>query len=127
VFNSDDFSGGNISKKEDEFLDRLPTQDNNGRWTTFVEALDSPNALLALGFYELEEWGVWSRTENPKLVLPYFVHGEVFIEIETVGFGPNIGQDNHMSIGGASSTINLVQQPQTSIHFFNIASPSRTI
>ena len=127
MFNSDDFSGGNISKKEDEFLDRLPTQDNNGRWTTFVEALDSPNALLALGFYELEEWGVWSRTENPKLVLPYFVHGEVFIEIETVGFGPNIGQDIHMSIGGASSTINLVQQPQTSIHFFNVASPSRTI
>ena len=58
MFNSDDFSGGNISKKEDEFLDRLPTQDNNGRWTTFVEALDSPDALLALGFYELEEWGV---------------------------------------------------------------------
>ena len=127
MFNSDDFSGGNISKKEDEFLDRLPTQDNNGRWTTFVEALDSPDALLALGFYELEEWGVWSRTENPKLVLPYFVHGEVFIEIETVGFGPNIGQDIHMSIGGASSTINLVQQPHTSIHFFNVDSPSRTI
>ena len=127
MFNSDDFSGGDISKKEVEFLDRLPTQDNIGRWTTFVEALDSPNALLALGFYELEEWGVWSRTENPKLVLPYFVHGEVFIEIETVGFGPNIGQDIHMSIGGASSTINLVHQPQTSIHFFNVTSPSRTI
>ncbi|MSV59134.1 MAG: hypothetical protein F2891_00890, partial [Actinobacteria bacterium] len=84
MFNSDDFSGGNISKKEDEFLDRLPTHPWDGRRQIFSETLDSPNALLALGFYELEEWGVWSRTENPKLVLPFLLHGEVFIEIESV-------------------------------------------
>jgi hypothetical protein len=127
VFNSDDFHGGNLSKKEQEFFSRLPTQENDGRWSRFDESLDSPNALIALGFYELEEWGVWSRTENPKLVLPFLVHGEVFIEIETVGFGPNIGREIHISIGGATSSITLAQQPHTSIHFFNVASPSRTI
>jgi hypothetical protein len=127
VFNSDDFNGGNLSKKEQEFFSRLPTQENDGRWSRFDESLDSPNALIALGFYELEEWGVWSRTENPKLVLPFLVHGEVFIEIETVGFGPNIGREIHISIGGATSSITLAQQPHTSIHFFNVASPSRTI
>ena len=127
MFNSDDFNGGNLSKKEQEFFSRLPTQENDGRWSRFDESLDSPNALIALGFYELEEWGVWSRTENPKLVLPFLVHGEVFIEIETVGFGPNIGREIHISIGGATSSITLAQQPHTSIHFFNVASPSRTI
>jgi hypothetical protein len=127
VFNSDDFNGGNLSKKEQEFYSRLPAQENDGRWSRFDESLDSPNALIALGFYELEEWGVWSRTENPKLVLPYFVHGEVFIEIETVGFGPNIGREIHISIGGVTSSIALAQQPHTSIHFFNVDSPSRTI
>lgn len=127
MFNSDDFNGGNLSKKEQEFFSRLPTQENDGRWSRFDESLDSPNALIALGFYELEEWGVWSRTENPKLVLPYFVFGEVFIEIETVGFGPNIGREIHISIGGATSSITLAQQPHTSIHFFNVDSPSRTI
>lgn len=127
MFNSDDFSDGNISKKEQEFFDCLPIQQNNGRWYTFEETLGSPSALIALGFYELEEWGVWSRTENPKLVLPFPVHGEVFIEIETVGFGPNIGQEIHMSIGGNASSISLAQQPQTSIHFYNISTPSRTI
>jgi len=127
VFNSDDFNGGNLSKKEQEFYSRLPAQENDGRWSRFDESLDSPNALIALGFYELEEWGVWSRTENPKLVLPYFVYGEVFIEIETVGFGPNIGREIHISIGGVTSSIALAQQPHTSIHFFNVDSPSRTI
>ena len=127
MLDSNDFRGGNLSNKEQEFFDRLPTQENDGRWSRFVESLDSPNALIALGFYELEEWGVWSRTENPKLVLPYFVFGEVFIEIETVGFGPNIGREIHISIGGVTSSIALAQQPHTSIHFFNVASPSRTI
>jgi hypothetical protein len=127
VLDSNDFRGGNLSNKEQEFFDRLPTQENDGRWSRFVESLDSPNALIALGFYELEEWGVWSRTENPKLVLPYFVCGEVFIEIETVGFGPNIGREIHISIGGVTSSIALAQQPHTSIHFFNVDSPSRTI
>ena len=127
MFNSDDFNGGNLSKKEQEFYSRLPAQENDGRWSRFDESLDSTNALIALGFYELEEWGVWSRTENPKLVLPYFVYGEVFIEIETVGFGPNIGREIHISIGGVTSSIALAQQPHTSIHFFNVDSPSRTI
>ncbi len=127
MLDSNDFRGGNLSNKEQEFFDRLPTQENDGRWSRFVESLDSPNALIALGFYELEEWGVWSRTENPKLVLPYFVCGEVFIEIETVGFGPNIGREIHISIGGVTSSIALAQQPHTSIHFFNVDSPSRTI
>lgn len=127
MFNSDDFSGGNISKKEDEFLDRLPTHPWDGRRRIFSETLDSPDALLALGFYELEEWGVWSRTENPKLVLPFVVHGEMFIEIETVGFGPNIGRDIQMTIGGVTSNITLSPHQSSSSHLMQIASPSRTI
>lgn len=127
MLDSNDFSGGNISKKEQEFFDRLPSQPWDGRRCTFDETLDSPSALLALGFYELEEWGVWSRTENPKLVLPFLVHGEVFIEIETVGFGPNVGQSIQMSIGGHTSTITLSEQPHTSIHSYSISHPSRII
>jgi hypothetical protein len=127
VLDSNDFSGGNLSKKEQEFFDRLPTKPWDGRRCTFTEALDSPNALLALGFYELEEWGVWSRTENPKLVLPFLVHGEVFIEIETVGFGPNIGQEVHMSIGGTNASITLSPHLHTSSHLLHVTEPSRTI
>ena len=127
MLDSNDFSGGNLSKKEQEFYSRLPTQENDGRWSRFDESLDSPNALIALGFYELEEWGVWSRTENPKLVLPFLVHGEVFIEIETVGFGPNIGQEVHMSIGGTNASITLSPHLHTSSHLLHVTEPSRTI
>ena len=83
--------------------------------------------MIAPGFYELEQWGVWSRTKNPKLVLPFLVEGEVFVKIETLGIGPNIGREIRMSIGGAETRITLSQQPQTSTHFFNIKTPSRTI
>jgi hypothetical protein len=83
--------------------------------------------LIAPGFYELEQWGVWSRTKNPKLVLPFLVEGEVFVKIETLGIGPNIGREIRMSIGGAETRITLSQQPQTSTHFFNTNTPSRTI
>lgn len=127
MFDSDDFSDGNISKKEQAFFDRLPTHPWDGRRQVFTETLDSPDALLALGFYELEEWGVWSRTENPKLVLPFLVQGEVFIEIESVGFGPNIGQSVYMSIGGDTSTINLHPNLHSSSHLLHVATPSRTI
>ena len=127
VFNSDDFIGENISRREQEFFDRLPTQQSDGGWCTYVEAQDSPSALIAPGFYELEKWGVWSRTNNPKLVLPFHVEGEVFVKIDTLGIGPNVGREIRMSIGGVDAKITLSQQLQTSTHIFNITTPSRTI
>ena len=127
MFNSDDFIGGNISRREQEFFDRLPTQQSDGGWCTYVEAQDSPSALIAPGFYELENWGVWSRTNNPKLVLPFLVEGEVFVKIDTLGIGPNVGREIRMSIGGVDAKITLSQQLQTSTHIFNITTPSRTI
>ena len=124
---SDDFIAGNILQKEQEFFNRLPSQQWNGQKCTFSETLGSPDALIALGFYELEEWGVWSRTDNPKLVLPFLVEGEVVIEIETVGFGPNLGRDVKMAIGDASTNITLSPHPQKSSHLFRITQPSRII
>lgn len=127
VFDSYDFVNGDIFQNEREFFDRLPTQEWDGRRHSFVEKMDSPDALLAIGFYELEEWGVWSRTDNPKLVLPFLVEGEIVIEIETVGFGSNVGRDIQLKIGGAGTQITLSPHPHTSTHLLRVNKPSRII
>ena len=127
MFNSDDFIGGNISRREQEFFDRLPTQQSDGGWCTYVEAQDSPSALIAPGFYELEKWGVWSRTNNPKLVLPFHVEGEVFVKIDTLGIGPNVGREIRMSIGGVDAKITLSLQLIFSISLHRVAPSNSAI
>lgn len=109
------------------FIDGLPIKDWDGREVTFTEKLSSDEPLLALGFYELEEWGVWSRTDSPILVLPFLVSGVIELKIESMGYGLNIDREISVTVGDASTKIKLSPNlGQTSI-ILNIASPSRKI
>jgi hypothetical protein len=83
--------------------------------------------LLALGFYELEEWGVWSRTDSPILVLPFFVSGLIELSITAMGHGLNIDREITISIGNASAKILLSPNLRETSIILDITSPSRKV
>jgi len=127
VFDSQDFIGGDVADM-DRFIDGLPIEDWDGQEAqTFSETLSSSNPLLALGFYELEEWGVWSRTDSPILVLPFLVSGVIELRIELMGYGPNIDREITISIGDASAKVMLSANLRETSIILDITSPSRKV
>ena len=127
VFDSRDFIGGDIADV-DRFIDSLPTEDWDDQATqTFTEMLSSDDPLLALGFYELEEWGVWSRTSSPILVLPFFVSGQLELTITAMGYGLNIDREITVTIGNASAKIMLTPNLRKISIVLDITSPSRKV
>jgi hypothetical protein len=112
----------------DRFIDSLPTEEWDDRAThTFTEMLSSDDPLLALGFYELEEWGVWSRTDSPILVLPFFVSGQLELTITAMGYGLNIDREITVTVGDASAKILLTPNLRKTSIVLDIASPSRKV
>lgn len=110
------------------FIDGLPIEDWDGQQVrTFTETLSSNDPLLALGFYKLEEWGVWSRTDSPILVLPFFVSGEIELTITAMGHGLNIDREISIAIGHASAKILLSPNLRETKIILNVTSPSRKV
>lgn len=127
VFDSRDFIGGDIADMN-RFIDVLPIEDWNGQEVqTFSQKLSSNNPLLALGFYELEEWGVWSRTDSPILVLPFFISGEIELTITAMGYGLNIDREITVAIGDASTKIMLSPHLHETSIVLDITSPARKV
>jgi len=126
VFDSQDFIGGDVADME-RFIDGLPIRDWDGQEVTFTEKLSSSDPLLALGFYELEEWGVWSRTDSPILVLPFLVSGVIELRIELMGYGLNIDREITISIGDASAKVMLTANLRETSIILDITSPSRKV
>ena len=112
----------------DHFINGLPFEKwNSDDVYTFTETLSSDGPLLALGFYELEEWGVWSRTETPILVLPFFVSGVIELKITAMGYGLNINREITISIGDSSSKVMLSPNLCETTIFLDIPSPARKV
>ena len=110
------------------FIEGLPVEDWDGQEVrTFTETFSSKNPLLALGFYKLEEWGVWSRTDSPILVLPFFVSGEIELTITAMGHGLNIDREISIAIGNASAKILLSPNLRETKIVLNVTSPSRKV
>ena len=127
VFDSYDFIGGDVADV-DRFIDSLPIEDWDGQEVrTFSETRSSDRSLLALDFYELEEWGVWSRTDSPILILPFLVHGVIELRIELMGYGLNIDREITVSVGDASAKIFLSSQMHEISIVLDITSPSRKV
>ncbi|MEZ5569500.1 MAG: hypothetical protein R3E54_14345 [Halioglobus sp.] len=75
---------------------------------------DSPEATeLLIGFYSAEEWGTWSRTKMPWIMLPHHIKGPVIIQLEMVAYGTNIGREIEFSLGDEKVHITPDDQPQT--------------
>lgn len=75
---------------------------------------NNPDAIqLLIGFYDAEEWGTWSRTMKPWIMLPHNVKGPVIVELELVGYGTNIGREIQLSLGEEQESITLGGLPQS--------------
>jgi glycosyltransferase involved in cell wall biosynthesis len=67
---------------------------------------------LMVGFYSAEEWGAWSRTASPSILLPKLVSGPVIVELELIAYGANIGREIEITLGDSSGHIALSEKTQ---------------
>lgn len=72
----------------------------------FVSKGESAGQYL-VGFYAEEEWGCWSRTPTPEIILPWRVEGDFEIELSMVGYGENQGRSIDIRIGDCIRTVIL--------------------
>jgi glycosyltransferase involved in cell wall biosynthesis len=67
---------------------------------------DNPDAARALvGFYAPENWGVWSRTDSPWLVLPFKARGPLIVSVELAAYGKNICRNIEFTLGKETLSI----------------------
>jgi glycosyltransferase involved in cell wall biosynthesis len=82
---------------------RDPVWDGREVNWAFVSKGESAGQYL-VGFYAEEDWGCWSRTPNPEIILPWRVQGDFEIELAMVGYGENQGRRIDIRIGDCTRT-----------------------
>jgi len=107
--------------------DRFPCTTWDGKDAFYSAEKHANNYLVPIGFYELEEWGVWSNTSSPSLILPISIQGEVILEMVVRGFGVNVGKQISVTIGTDVRSFGLVADATKVVLAFNVQSPSRVI
>jgi glycosyltransferase involved in cell wall biosynthesis len=80
---------------------------------------DSDSTELLVGFYSSEDWGTWSRTKVPWILLPHKVKGPTNIALELVAYGTNIDREIYISLGDEQRTISIAGLPQLYTLEFN--------
>lgn len=85
---------------------------------SFTES-DSDSIELLIGFYSSEDWGTWSRTGSPWIMLPHNVRGPVVIELELVAYGTNIDREIKVQLGSEEVTITPGGMPDSYQLTFN--------
>ncbi len=72
----------------------------------FVSKGESAGQYL-VGFYAEEDWGCWSRTPTPEIILPWQVRGDFELELSLVGYGENQGRTIEIRIGDCARSLQL--------------------
>ena len=90
---------------------QLESWDGRDTHLTFTDD-DSDSTELLVGFYSSEDWGTWSRTQVPWILLPYIVQGPLSIELELVAYGTNIGREIQINFGEESTLVTIDALPQ---------------
>jgi hypothetical protein len=80
---------------------------------------DPDSIELLIGFYSAEDWGAWSRTGAPWIMLPHNVRGPVIIELELVAYGTNIDRELSVELGSEKVAITPSGIPQSFSFTFN--------
>lgn len=80
---------------------------------------DPGSIELLIGFYSAEDWGTWSRTGAPWIMLPHNVVGPVVIELELVGYGTNVGREISVQLGSEEFNITPSGLPESFSFTFN--------
>lgn len=73
---------------------------------TFASKGTSSGQYL-VGFYAEEDWGCWSRTTAPQIVLPLQLCGKISLELVLVGYGENKGRVIQVAIDGCQRELEL--------------------
>ena len=103
-----------------------------GNWDGETRELDfgdsNPETTqLMVGFYSAEEWGAWSRSEAPCVLLPALIKGRTSIELELMAYNANIGRKIEIELGDDTASIVLSEAPQTYRVELNPSSPADTL
>ncbi|MCB1706214.1 MAG: hypothetical protein KDI17_15225 [Halioglobus sp.] len=80
---------------------------------------DPDSIELLVGFYSAEDWGAWSRTGSPWVMLPHNVRGPVTIELELVAYGTNIDREITVALGSEQLAFTPNGLPQSFTFNFN--------
>lgn len=80
-----------------------------------------------VGFYNVEEWGCWSKTAHPSIILPWSICGDFVLTLELVGYGENQGGVIDVAVG--SETVQVVLQENLHVHemSFSLTQPANSI
>jgi glycosyltransferase involved in cell wall biosynthesis len=82
---------------------------------------------LLVGFYSAEDWGAWSRTTAPWIILPTAVDGKVEINIELVAYGDNINRDIDVALGAQSQKMRVGSQLETVTLEYQLDEPADSL
>ena len=52
-----------------------------------------------VGFYESEGWGTWSKTDEPWILLPCRIEGDIFLSLIARGYGHNAKRNIFIRVG----------------------------
>ena len=97
---------------------KMEPWDDNPVSHSFSE--DNPDSIeLLVGFYSAEDWGTWSRTKSPWIMLPHNITGPVVIELVLVAYGTNIDREIEVSLGDESRSITPSSLPENFVFEFN--------
>lgn len=87
----------------------------------------SSGTAIAVGFYELEEFGVWSRQSRPYLILDRIIEGEFVLAIEARAYGNNIGRRIDVTIGDCTRQASFEETPSVCELFFEVTEPTHVV
>ena len=69
--------------------------------------------LILISFNEREQWGVWAKSGHPWIILDRTISGFVELEVTLVGYGPYVGKNLQIDLGGASGSAVLSSSLRT--------------
>jgi glycosyltransferase involved in cell wall biosynthesis len=68
---------------------------------------DDDSSLVLIGFNEPEDWGVWSKSGHPWIILDRTISGPVELELSVIGYGPFVGKSLQLELGSATASVIL--------------------
>jgi glycosyltransferase involved in cell wall biosynthesis len=73
-------------------------------------SLQQSNMNTLKGFYAAEEWGAWSRTARPAILLPQAISGDIEVTLELLATGSNIDREIDIQLGKQKFSVRLSDQ-----------------
>jgi glycosyltransferase involved in cell wall biosynthesis len=96
-----------------EFMDdrQAPWDGHAVQWC-FSSSSDTASQYL-VGFYGEEDWGCWSKTATPSIILPWSISGDIELVLELVGYSENRGRLVELTVGDEIRQLELQHELHT--------------